>query len=1274
MKHSDADVGDRFRQGWQQLDRQAFQLYEQGRHDEAIRMATQACELARQQFGADHPDYATSLGNMAVLRMRMSNYTTAEPLMRQALEIKRKALGEDHPDYVNSLNNLAGLYYYMGNHAESAQLYHQVVNIKRTIMRENDPDYIASLNNLTEIYRSMGNYAAAEPLCLQALEIRRKALGEDDPDYATSLNNLAVLYRAMGKNAAAEPLLCQALRISRKTLGEDHPDYATNLDNLAVLYVVMGKFAEAEPLFHQALEIKRKALGEDHPDYAISLNNLAEFYRAMGNDAAAAPLYNQAIEIWALGEDRLSYATGLNNLGRLYHDQRNYAAAEALLREALKIRGEVVGESHPDYIQSLNHLAKLYLDLRNYSAAEPLLREALKIGRKTQGEDHPDYATSLENLAVLYHNMGRSAEAKPLVRQALEIKRKALGEDHPGYTTSLNYLGNLYHDAGDYSAAEALYRQALEIARKAPGGNHPELAKSLKNLADLYRGMGNYALAEPLYWEARDVLRQALGEEHPDYAMSLIDLAGMHLDRYRHFYDGPPFIYFEAQLAYQTALEILGRTQGEEHPNYALALDGMATYHTRLAQYTTAEPLYRQALEIWRTALGEDHPGYTTQLNNLGVLYLSWGKYEAAEPLLRQALAMRRRTLGEEHPLCAISLTNLAIVAVAAGHQSDALRLMKTAVKIHDRLIGQVFSISSESHRMNYIKDLQEELNTFLSLAANYSSVAPEVVPAALELVLRRKALGAEALATQRNAVLSGRYPALEPVFRELSTLRARIAQKILAGPDRPEEEALRAHQQQLAEWGAQKARLEADCARQIPEMTLEQQFHTADLQAIASCLPAGAALVEFIRFRECDFLSGPGQTVTMNWDHTLERWDEGHRARYLAFVLRAGEPDNVQMLDLGAAHSIDQAIVAFREAATGRGRSLTKEPDETKQAGDATRTAGVALRAAVLDPLQYALGGRTRLFLSPDGDLTQLPFEALPLDDGRWVIDDYQISYLSTGRDLLRFRTIASQPPTLPGILADPDFDLDAEGTDSRAGEQQPCSPQSRDLDRSTLRFTRLIGAHQEGQQVGDLLGVPPLLAEAALEGPLKRLRSPSILHLATHGFFLPDQPIDPFRPLAGLMGERLFGQRLENPLLRSGLALAGANSWLKGKTLRPEAEDGLLTAEDVTGLDLLDTELVVLSACDTGRGEVHVGEGVFGLRRAFVLAGAKTLVTSLWKVPDQATRELMVDFYQRILAGTPRAEALRAAQRTLKARPAYAHPRFWGAFICQGDPSPLS
>ncbi len=150
-----------------------------------------------------------------------------------------------------------------------------------------------------------------------------------------------------------------------------------------------------------------------------------------------------------------------------------------------------------------------------------------------------------------------------------------------------------------------------------------------------------------------------------------------------------------------------------------------------------------------------------------------------------------------------------------------------------------------------------------------------------------------------------------------------------------------------------------------------------------------------------------------------------------------------------------------------------------------------------------------------------------------------------------------------------------------------------------------------------------------------------------------------------------RLSGRRLPNPLLRSGLALAGANTWLQDGALPPEVEDGILLAEDVTGLDLLNTELVVLSACDTGLGDIHAGEGVFGLRRAFVLAGAKTLVMSLWKVPDHATQELMVDFYERVLLGEGRAEALHAAQRSLKER--YPHPRYWGAFICQGDPTPI-
>ena len=352
-----------------------------------------------------------------------------------------------------------------------------------------------------------------------------------------------------------------------------------------------------------------------------------------------------------------------------------------------------------------------------------------------------------------------------------------------------------------------------------------------------------------------------------------------------------------------------------------------------------------------------------------------------------------------------------------------------------------------------------------------------------------------------------------------------------------------------------------------------------------------------------------------------------------------------------------------------------------------------MALRAALFDRLAPALGNRTRLLIAPDGDLTRLPFEVLPTADGRRLIDDYQISYLSCGRDVLRFGAVATGQPGEPLVVADPDFDLETV-TDARAGAAQSrasgpaCSAAARkprrrrcnrsrhsqrpprsagrhsrdlDRDRSAYHFHRLPGTRAEGERVAALLDVSPWLDATALEGRLKTAcRSPRILHLATHGFFLPDQQRDLNREGRGLgfdFGEfsgatdglaRLSGPMMENPMLRSGLALAGANTWLKAGNPPEEAEDGLLTAEDVTGLDLLATELVVLSACETGLGQVHVGEGVFGLRRAFVLAGAKTLVMSLWKVPDEPTRELMEDFYGRLLAGRgPRRGAARGAAR---------------------------
>ena len=990
----------------------------------------------------------------------------------------------------------------------------------------------------------------------------------------------------------------------------------------------MGDHAAALLLCRKALEIRRDALGETHRDYASTLHVLATLYEAMGDDAAALPLFRQAVEIrrTALAENHADYAASLYRLAALYLKTGDRAAALPLFVESYSIACATLGDDDPDHVTRLDTLATLYEDIGDPGSALPLRREALEIKRNALGEHHPEYAASLDALALLYQEMGDPAAALPICRQASDIRRSVLGERHQHYATSLMIRAGLYRDMGDQAAALLLCSQALEIIQTALGESHPEYATGLNNLAMLYQEVGDAEAALPLFRQALEIRRTALGEGDPAFANSL---------------------------------------------------DTLATLYREMGDHAKALPLYRQALEIIRAAQGEHHPRFAATLNNLAMLYRTMGDHASALPLYRQALEIIRTALGDTHPRYATSLNNLAVLYVATDRASEALPLMEKAAAIDDRMIGQVLGMGTDRQRAAFLDTVYAALHLFLSLILQHLADSPSAVRAALDLVLRRKAIAAEAMATQRDAVLGGKYPALKPKLRDLAMLRMQIARETLTvpGPD-----GVDRHVKRLGEWHAQKERLEAELAGQIPEMNLEQKLRAADRRAVALHLSEGMALVEFVRFQVFDARAVPALG---------ER--QMKAARYIAFVVPGAAPDEVRMIDFGEAEPIDRMIADFRagiiaEAETNDGRDMAKGREEARATTEVD--VGLALRAALFDKLAPALGGCTRLLIAPDGDLTRLPFEVLPADDGRRLIDDYRISYLSCGRDVLRFAAIASGQPSAPMVLADPDFDVQAEVkpapdfelADPRVGRR------ARALTRSPVayQFHRLLGTRAEGERVATQLGVSPSLGALALEGRLKaECRSPRILHLATHGFFLPDEAFDPGQQSRGFgfdSGEffsaqrgpaRLWGPLMENPMLRSGLALAGANTWLRAGSLPEEAEDGLLTAEDVTGLDLLATELVVLSACETGLGQVRVGEGVFGLRRAFVLAGAKTLIMSLWKVPDEQTRGLMESFYDRLQAGEGRADALRQAQLALKAK--YPDPFYWGAFICQGDLSPL-
>ena len=481
----------------------------------------------------------------------------------------------------------------------------------------------------------------------------------------------------------------------------------------------------------------------------------------------------------------------------------------------------------------------------------------------------------------------------------------------------------------------------------------------------------------------------------------------------------------------------------------------------------------------------------------------------------------------------------------------------------------------------------------------------------------------------------------------------------------------LSTHRRQLEQWRRQKELLEAELSRQIAEMGLEQQLRKANRRAVALTLPEGASLVEFVRFHVADFKAVPARGD--------QRWQP---ARYLAFVLCAERPDDVRMIDLGEADPIDRLIADFRggitgEAETRAGRNMVART--TPPTALPAANVGPALRAAVFDPLIPALGGRTRLLLAPDGDLSRLPFEVLPDAGGRLLLDQYQISYVGCGRDVLRFKTPSSRPPAEPLVVADPHFDLAAEDAAPSAANESR-SRRSRDFTRGDRRFDRLPGTREEGEHIGRLLGVKPWLHADALEARLKQRRSPRILHLATHGFFLADQERHPdkeFRDLGGMSGDpgRLSGPLPENPLLRLGLALAGANAWLEravaaaGGRGRPANGRGRVRPGP--------------TGHGTGRAVgVRDGAGRDPHRRGRLRSAPRLRLGRREGAGDESVegarrrhaRLLMEDFYRRLLAGEGKADALRNAQQTLREKPEFAAPVYWGAFICQGNPGPLA
>jgi tetratricopeptide (TPR) repeat protein len=845
----------------------------------------------------------------------------------------------------------------------------------------------------------------------------------------------------------------------------------------------------------------------------------------------------------------------------------------------------------------------------------------------------------LLRLRLRARTAGLGEAAVALWDHYVEESRRLGGPNSGYFATALNDRGIFREATGRYAESLRDYEAAVAYWQGLrPGSLDALLAAGLINLADARRQLGEFEAAMVHLVDAMGLINEP-GTRYAGFGISreverarcLVSIGRLHIE------SGQPE---QAERVLTEAWMIGRREMTGQDPDLGSILKNLAVAETLCGHLADACRHAAEAVEIKRRAYGPSAWAERSRAE-LGAAYMAASNFAGALTELRAACRASTR-LGETLYLDAIRIHELlGDVYVAAGREEKALKEKKLVAEKWTAVLSGALKGVSDNRRLHVARESLKSLDRLLSLLiGNPVQLAPKI-DFVYSTVLRRKGIVLEVMRQERIALMSGLDPALITRWEELRALQAELTRIGLSGAERTNEVLVR-----VKGLESDRQRLEADLSREIPEVELERRLREISGARVREALPDDSALIEFVRFSMVDFRRACAPLSVQSGG-----------GRYLAFIsVPAGIPakrpsvtapsswwtallqrlglasssarSGVGILDLGDADEIDVLVDSF----------LARVQDRLDDARP-----GQLLRAAVFDKVVPFLGGRTRLLLAPDGELARLPFEVLPTAQaGARVIDEYEISYLTTGRDVIRFGGNGGHAASAPVVLANPDFNLSLEGSTGPA--PQDVKPGRRFV------FEPLPEAVSEGKCVAQKLGVEPWLGAAASKSRLLGCRSPRILHLATHGYFRPCTPA-------------------ENPMLRSGLALAGANTWLP----TDQRDKGLLTAEDVTGLDLRDTELVVLSACDTGRGTVRVGEGVVGLRRSFVLAGARTLVMSLWRVRDRKTSEIMKNFYEGLLAkpGQGCASALRSAQLSLRDK--HSDPLYWGAFICQGDPGRL-
>ncbi|MEO6166222.1 MAG: CHAT domain-containing tetratricopeptide repeat protein [Chitinophagales bacterium] len=1087
---------------------------------------------------------------------------------------------------------------------------------------------VCSQNAYCQNWKQYADSAAilsAQNQTKDAIGLYKKAKGELPADslysntYILISNELAKEYINAYSLDSAEVLIDTIIKQVKKRNLEKMPVYLGSIFILGRIYFYEEKYDEAIQLL---LSVKNKMvqyIGKESPEYASCTNLLGALYSSINQYDNALFYFSEAAEIRKLiyGNDNILYNTTLMNLGIVYTTLGEYAKAEDLLQKAEINIYQSTGENSRDYINVCNNLANLYKVKGNLDLSVNYLLKAHKIIQSLLGIDNEDYASNCQNMANLYNELGRFSEAEQLYIESLGLTSKISGKNSLSYLWTCGNLATLYEKIGRFAEAENLYLNILQSSNIPP----MVYAQNCMNIGNLYSKMALYKNAESRLVEAKSIYLKIFGKDHDDFALCNINLSLLYIQMQE---------YEKAKIIAKESYQLLKKKKSS--PNIYLAMNcyNLAEIYDAENENEIALRFYNEASQIFEKISGKYSVHYAIIIGRIGDCYFKLGQMDKALTALTESDHLFSQILESDHPDLSQCIMSLATLNSSLGRNEEAQKNYLRVIKGAESYTKKVFVFTSEVEKQAYLNSISDVKDNYLSFIISTSYAGAGF---SYDISLSNRNLILSSSQNLKNSIYNHSDTSIQNKYDTWIDAREQLAfwhAKPIA--ERPEYvDSLEDHANTL----------EKELNRLSAVFQQNQQQTNITWQTIQQNLKPNEAAIEFVKF---NYYNGKRMTDSIY---------------YVALLLKnEGEP---QLISLFEKKQLDHLLNA------GTSSRTINALYTNDQKGDSAYQ-------LIWAPIETHLNGINKIYFAPAGLLYRISFGALTMSANQVLSDKYQLIQLNTTAavtdESANFITTTDVIDLYGGIR----YDVDSNVLKQTTSTYQSFAVNNRSLPDDLVRgnsWQYLPGTATEIDEI-EKLGIKEKYVImstsgiAATEESMKALSnhsSPAVLHIATHGFFFPDPKKSTQSVNQHMFGSGEVFRQSDNPLFRSGLLFAGANNAWNGNPV-DGVEDGILTAYEVSNLYLPNTKIVVLSACETGLGDIKGNEGVYGLQRAFKIAGAQNLVMSLWKVPDQATTEFMTAFYEDLFNHQSINDAYYHAQTVLKKK-YRSDPYKWAAWV---------